>query len=70
ITNIAASLDLNSSGARVQLSLDLPSVFYNVDLTATESMTDVMVIETGSEAGQAIASGLASRWSWSAEVMP
>lgn len=70
ITNIAASLDLNSSGAPVQLSLDLASVFYNVDLTATESMTDVMVIETGSEAGQAIASGLASRWSWSVEVMP
>ena len=33
-------------------------------------MTDVMVIATESEAGQAIASGLASRWSWSAEVMP
>jgi len=70
ITNIATLLDLNSSGAQVQLSLDLASVFFNVDLPATESMTEVMTIGPETEAGQAIASGLASRWSWSAQVMP
>jgi hypothetical protein len=70
ITNIATSLDLTSSGAQVQLSLDLASVFFNVDLPATESMTEVMTIGPDTEVGQSIASGLASRWSWSAEVIP